>query len=630
MDILKSAKDKYKLGTSVVDMAVVLTNKAMELVNSKVLTNAERVNKELSGGNMDKAKRMGVVYVEMLKNYMTIVSTLNLLVADSHSANYERKMILRKLLRSIESKSTDNSEYILAKIISFEKHISSAAQHIATLSHAIKPVSGGGSKNKNKNKTANKTETVAKPESPVRDLSGVATILMSMGKKIEMSLAEIKLVNKSVLKLVAKKGSYENMRTDEFDSLHSASRDKLVKGGVEVNNKRRPSGKVKILGGAENDEDAVYIGGSTLAQDMEVKAVWVESYKHDKLAMRDNPNYTKLINKKLLDVFKVGSAEELVKVAELPDAEYVERITDDCKLDELLQKQINVIMSGGKLQRFLAYYVKHRNQYAPSKTELKSEAFAGSTFTALALKDDYINLNLLLTENSTTDEKLQYIVDFVKIVMGALNKVDIQSVVIKSNIHFARINDIKTSEQLDDTMDALDEMMDHIKANADLLVERKRLKIEILKHADDVIENSGIFTIPDTAVKGTNEIGELSNHLLEKQLNFRHILGGVEQTCNDQANTLAELIHSIDMLISPDNKDPCVCKAISFVNALTYIEVLPQLLKSRFKSGSEKIKRLEKHREYLADKAKLPTIYTKRLETEGIRNIAAQLVDPEK
>jgi len=623
MDVLKKAKDKYKLGTSVIDMAVVLTNKAMELINNKVLSNAEKVNKELSSGNVDKAKKMGIVYVDMLKNYMTIVSTMNLLVADSHSANYERKMILRKLLRSIESKSTDNSEYILAKVISLEKHVSSAAQHISTISHAIKPVSGGN-------------EKPEVPEAPVKDLPGVAGILMSMSKKVEMALAEIKLVNKLVLKQVAKKGSFEDMRTDDFDSLREASKKKLINGGVEVNNKRRPGGKVKILGGAEND-DEIYIGGSSLAQDLEVKSVWVETYKHDKLAMRDNPQYEKLMNKKLLDVFKVGSAEELEKVSELSNDEYVEKVTNDCSLNELLQKQIDAIMTGGKLQKFLAYYVKHRNMYAPSKTELKSESLVMGnelpdiTFTALSLQDDYINLNLSLNENSSIDEKLQYIIDFIQIVMTALNKVDIQAVVNKSKSQFNQFNDIKTQEQLDDAMDKLQSMMDNIEAHQDLLLERKRLKIEILKHADDVIENDGIFVKPDKISKGSNEIGDLANHLLEKQLSFRHILGGIEQTCNDQANTLAKLMSAVDLLISPDNKDPCVCKAISFVNALVFIDVLPKLLKARFngKAGSEKIKKLENYRKYLEDKTKLPTLYTKKLEIDAVKKLASQLLDTE-
>jgi hypothetical protein len=622
MDVLKKAKDKYKLGTSVIDMSVVLTNKAMDLVNNKVLSNAEKVNKELSSGNIDKAKKLGNVYVDMLKNYMTLVSTMNLLVADSHSANYERKMILRKLLRSIESK-TDNSEYILSKVISFEKHVSSAAQHISTLSLAIKPISGGAEKSEDK------------PDAPVKDLSGVAGILMSMGKKVEMALAEIKLVNKEVLKLVTKKGSFENMRTDEFDSLQSASRNKLVKGGVEVNNKKRQSGKVKIVGGAEND-DEFYIGGANLAQDLEVKATWVESYKLDKLAMRDNPGYAKLMDKKMLDVFKVGSAEELKRVAELGDDDYIEKVTDDCELDGLLQKQIDAIMNGGKLQRLLEYYIKHRNKYAPSKSGLTSETFVMGetappefTFTALSLRDDYINLNLSLTDDSSTDEKLQYIVDFVNIVMKALNKVDIQAVVNKTKVHFTRINDIKTTDQLDDTMDELDNIMKRIESHSEFLVERKRLKVEILKHADDVIENEGMFVKPTKSIKGTNEIGELADHLLEKQINFRHILGGVEQTCNDQANTLAKLIGSIDSLISPDNKEPCVCKSIDFVVALTYIEVLPKLLKKRFmgRAGSEKFKRLEEHRAYLADKAKLPMLYRKKLDTDAIRSIAAQLLE---
>jgi len=643
MDTLKKAKEKYKLGTSVIDLAVVLSNKAMELINNKVLSNAERVNKELAAGNIDKVKKFGTVYVDTLKNYMTISSTMNLLIADSHSANYERKTILRSLLKQLESKSSKDdsktAEYILAKIISFEKHVENSAKNLVTLSNAIRPVATGGA-DTGKSNTDEKTPD---PPAPVRNLADVSGILVEMSRKIETALAEIRLVNKSLVKLLEKKGgSMEHLRTNEFQQLHTATRDKLVRGGVDVD-ARRVKNKVKIIGGAEDD---IYIGGSALDQDLEVKTIWVESYKHDLLAMRDNPKYETMMKKRILNVFKVGSADELESFARSDDADFMDKISSDSGLNNLLQKQIESILMNGKLQQFLAYYVRHRNKYAPSKTEIKSEAFVTGddtsksntfSFSALSLKDDYINLNLTLTEDASIGEKLQYIVDFVKIVMDALTKVDICGIENKARNCFANINEIRTSEQLGIVMEEIDALMKNVETNKELLLERKRLKMEILKFAEELIEPEGIFVKPKKPLVPTSgKFEDIANHVLEKQLAFRQILGAAEQTYNDQTNTLANLFKSMDSLASLENLDTCLYKSINFTCAAIYVEVLPKVLSKRFagEAGAENRSKLETHRKYLADKTKLPTLYSKtdnggrRLDITAVRKLAAQLVDP--
>ncbi len=629
MDTLKKAKDKYKLATSVIDLATVLSNKAMELINNKVLSNAERVNKEIAAGNIDKVKKFGTVYVDVLKNYMTIASTMNLLIADSHSATYERKTILRALLKLIDAKTSKNDEkvtYVLGKIISFEKHVENSAKYLVTLSNAIRPVVGG-----------NETAPSETPQ-PIKNLADVSGILLEMSRKIEMALAEIRLVDKSLVKLLEKKGgSLEHLRTNEFQQLHSATRDKLIKGGVDVD-ARRIKQKVKIIGGAEDD---VYIGGSALDQDLEVKTIWVESYKHDLLAMRENPKYKSMMQKRLFDTFKVGSAEELESFAKSDDADFVDKISKDSGLDSLLQKQIESILVNGKLQQFLAYYVRHRNKYAPSKTELKSEAFvmgdevASFSFSALTLKDDYINLNLTLTEDASIGEKLQYIVDFVKIVMDALNKVDICGIENKARICFANINEIRTAEQLNIVMEEIDALMADIEKNKEFLLERKRIKMEILKLADELIEPEGIFVKPKKPILNSHNIEDIANHALEKQLAFRQILGAAEQTFNDQANTLANLFKSMDSLASTENLDTCLYKSINFTCAAVYVDVLPKVLAKRFagKPGAENRSKIETYHKYLADKTKLPSLYTKadsgrRLDLSAVRKLAIQLVDP--
>jgi len=650
MDTLKKAKEKYKQATSVIDLAVLLANKSLDIINSKVQSNAERVNKELSAGNTDKVRKFGTVYVDMLKNYMTYSTTLNLLVGDSHSANYERKMILRALLKSIESKSDKKGDYILAKVNALEKHIENSAKNIATLSQAVKGFNtdrfsgGAGNTKKQANEvvpqmprvfsdTKNPQEPM--PEEPVKNLADVANVLLSMSRKIEITLSEIRLVNKAVLKLVAKKGSFENMRTQEFDHLHTAAKNKLIKGGMDIDAKRVRQ-KIKILGGHEGDEGDIYVGGGALDQDLEIKAAWLGSYENDKAVMNEKPNYRNMLQKKLLNIFKANTEEELRKLASLDDEDFVNKIKVGAGVDMILQTQIETILKAGKLQNLLAYYIRHRNKYAPSKTELKSESFVMDenndklqtfAFAAMSFKDDYINLNLSLSENATVEEKLTYILDFVKSVMDALNKVDLQGIANKAVDTFEKINNISTAEQLNIAMDDLAVLMKNVEDNKTILLERKRVKVEIFKMLEELNESDGIFVKnrqPEKPHKG-GDIGEVANYIFEKQLAFRHVIGAAEQTYNDQASGLAKLFGLLEHLASPDILDTCLFKSINFTNAALYVEVLPKVLAKRFNKDDKK---LEEFHKYLSDKAKLPTMYKKNLDMSAVETLAKQLVDP--
>lgn len=635
MDTLKKAKEKYKQATSVIDLAVLLANKSLDIINAKVQSNAERINKELSAGNVDKVRKFGTVYVDMLKNYMTYCSTLNLLVGDSHSANYERKMILRALLKSIESKSDKKGDYILAKVNALEKHIENSAKNIATLSQAIKGFNtdktGGNSKKKDIPQMAPQEPM---PEEPVKNLADVANVLLSMSRKVEITLSEIRLVNKAVLKLVAKKGSFENMRTQEFDHMHAAAKNKLIKGGMDIDAKRVRQ-KIKILGGYEGDEGDIYVGGGALDQDLEIKAAWLGSYENDKIVMQEKPNYRNMLRLKLLKIFKANTEDELREMAKLDDEEFITKIKIGAGVDTILQTQIETIFKAGKLQNLLAYYIRHRNKYAPSKTELKSESFVMDetdkpqtfAYTAMSFKDDYINLNLSLTENASVEEKLEYILEFVKNVMDALNKVDLQGIANKAVDTFEKINNISTPEQLNIAMDDLTGLMKNVEDNRTILLERKRVKTEILKMLEELNENDGIFVKnrqPEKPPKG-GDIGEVANYIFEKQLAFRQVIGAAEQTYNDQASGLAKLFGLLEHLASPDILDTCLFKSINFTNAALYVEVLPKILTKRFKKDD---KRVEEFHKYLSDKAKLPVMYKKNLDMAAVENLAKQLVDP--
>jgi hypothetical protein len=639
MDTLKKAKEKYKTGTEIIDLAVVLMNKAMSMINNKVLSNAERTNKEIAAGNLDKLKQFGPAYVEMLKNYMTITSTLNLLVANSHAANYERKMILRAAIKFLDKKKEDDkkADYLLGKIMALEKHIDGAVKEITTLSHAIIPIAGGSDSKPAKSSKKSPEPTNESDNMPeIRNLKGVATVLTTMSQKLETSLSEIRLINKSVINLVPKKGSYEHRGgNDDLDIIRTAAKTRLVK--AEVNSKNSKS-KVKIIGGAENDD--IYIGGAALDSNLEKKAVWVEMYNKDKLDRRDNPSYAELLNGKLLKVFAVGSSEEMEQVVGMNDDAFLSKIKKDCGLDSILGKQVEGILTGRKLHQLLAYYVKHRNIYAPSKTELKSESFlmsendgfpANTAFSAISFHDDYLNLNMTLTENATVDEKVQYIVSFVRAVMDALEKVDNTGIVKQAINCIERINDITSSEQLQIAMDDLTHIMGIVESQSELLLERKRIKTEIRQLLDAVDEPEGIISRPvkPTLPQKGSGIGEMANYLLEKQLVFKPLLGAVEQTCNDQANTLGDLFRKIELLISSENKDTCLMKAIMFVNACVYTEVIPKLLKKRFDKESTFKENVAKYSEYLQGVAKPPKLYKKELMKDNVLKLAYELVGVE-
>jgi hypothetical protein len=395
METLKNARTKYKNGTSLLDLAAKLIIKVIELANRNMLSDVERVNRQITAGELNKLKKFSPVLVEPIKNYMTLTSSFASLVAYSHSANYDRKMIIKTLLKHLQEKAKDDgkrSEYLALKINALEKHFEDALDQLEVIINTVKffagmYVKGSSEKEADDDDDAIPEKELEMPE--VKNLAGIAKILTAMKKKLESHYSEIKSVNKSVRQLVAKKGSAENMRLQNYNSFQNHVYSNLVTGGVDPTEKYH-LGKTYIIGG--NGKVEMYVGGHLTEQDLDVKTTWLTNYQDNEEEILSNENYGRMMNKKLDTIF--GGIEESI---DMEDDDYFEKLLKDCKVEEVLDKEIDNIIESGFLDKLRTYYFKHKRQYIdpdiPTDDEPKT--------------DEHFKFDREI--GSSTDDKLEYI-----------------------------------------------------------------------------------------------------------------------------------------------------------------------------------------------------------------------------
>lgn len=608
METLKKARITYKNGTSLLDLVAKLIIKVVELTNKNLLNDAERVNHQITVGDLSKLKKFSPVLIEPLKNYMTLTSSFSALIASSHSANYDRKMIIKTLLKHLQEKTKDDgkrSDYLTVKVNALEKHFENALDHLGIIITTIKYFAGMYVQGAEEKEEADEKELDI-PE--VKNLSGIVKVLESMKKKLESHYSEIKAINIHVRQLFSKKGSYENMLIQQYNGLQSRVYSNLITGGVDPAEKYHLS-KTYIIGGDGNVE--MYVGGHLVEQDIDIKTTWLTNYQEN--IEEQDAEYAAMMNKKIDTIF--GGVDIAM---EMDDDDYFEKLLKDCKVDEVLEKEIDNILSSGFLDYFRNYYFKHKRQYIDSTIPTDENT---------PKSDEYFNFDKEM--GTSVNEKLEYITEYMTKILDALDKIDVQAVLLKAKTNFKDIKDIDTSEQLDDALKKLQESKDMAVEKKALLFNRRNLKNQIRKYIQEALEETvvgGKFKKLNKP-KSDAKIGKKAKYLLNREMSVKNALSSAEHQSLDKAKALCQAIRSVKLLISPDNKDSCICKSINLVKGLVYSDVLEKLLQTRFKA----IKRedeIKKAKNTLIEVGELNDVllYDGELQMEKITEIATKLL----
>jgi hypothetical protein len=112
-------------------------------------------------------------------------------------------------------------------------------------------------------------------------------------------------------------------------------------------------------------------------------------------------------------------------------------------------------------------------------------------------------------------------------------------------------------------------------AKKNLLFNRRDLKKKIRDYLEEATEDStigGRFKKYDKPRPDAN-IKEKVEYLLKRQMSVSGALNAAEHVSLDKARALCQAVRSALSLISSDNKDSCICKAINLVKGLVYADV---------------------------------------------------------
>jgi hypothetical protein len=608
METLKNARTKYKNGTSLLDLGVKLIIKVIELANKNMLGDADRVNRQIKDGDLSKLKKFSPVLVDPLKNYMTLTSSFASLIASSHSANYDRKMIIKTLLKHLQEKTKDISgkraDYLSLKVNAMEKHFEDALDQLEVVINAVKFFAGmyvRGAAEKPDDEADDLEEGELEiPE--VTSLSGIVKVLAAIKKKLESHYSEIKSMNKNIRQLFAKKGSFENMLTQQYDNFRSHVYANLITGGVDPKEDYH-LGKTYIIGG--NGKIEMYVGGHLTEQDIDVKTTWMTAYQDNSKEMTNNPSYEAMMNKKLDRIF--GGIEESIN---MDNDEYFEKLLKDCKVDEVLDTEIENILKSGFLEKFRDYYFKHKRQYLDSDPDEDDTPKS----------DEHFKFEREIGDS--TDDKLTYITDFMSAILNALDQIDVAAITLSAEKHFTHLKD---ADNLVAELETLDGSVKMSQEKRELLFNRRDLKAKIRKHIDEALEESAIGGRFQKLDKPSTDesIGTKTEYLLKRQMSVKGALNASEHASLDKARGLCQAIRSALSLMSAENKDSCICKAVNLVKGLVYADTLDRMMKEVVAKD-----RISKAKKELLNIGKLSDVklYDCGLCTKEITDIAVKLV----
>ena len=586
METVKKAQAKFKSCTVVIEFATTLINKSLALVNEKLLNDVKFVNRQIDSKNVSKLKTP--VLTVQLQNYMTLTSSLNLLISYGQNAAYDRKLVIRTLKRHIELKTKDDGKranYIDRKLNLMEERIESSIAQLETIITSIKYFSTQGFV-----KGAEEPEERTPYE--VKDLSDVAKYLSGMKSKIESTFAEVKSIMKPIRELFSKKGSYEAMLVQDFEALVDSISDRRIGGGLT--NDYAESEAVTIGG-------TVYYGGYSSDSDLNKKMTWTEFCRSAVVGGDVEDDSLEMVNNNIINLFGVNSKTELAEFVDMPVVGKFEKFSEDLQLDKLLKHQLDLAMT--KLPELEQYYHKHRDQYVMEDVTDEPE-----------LPD--------VPESNRTEDRLAYVCNHIRTMVNAIDEVDKRAIQLEVKKEFERVDSTMGSSDIEEEIDNLHQRCIDL-CNKPVL-NRKATKTEILTHLDAAENENTIMLLPRNIPKPKDgTVLGMADYLIDQQMSMTPGLESAEKTYIERSTELGEALKTMDYLMSPDEKDPCVCKAIGCVKAVLCSDLYKKL------ATTDKLKeKISKSKSLVLDKlgAGDITLYTNKVNTAQLNKLANAIV----
>lgn len=550
---MSTNKEYYRLGVKTLDAAILLVNDVVPLVNQKILGYVDMINSLISAGKIDDLKKKAPVLVDPIKNYTILSTSLNNVIANSHTINYARKSILKALISS--KKDTEKvKEYITEKGKILDEDFMKALEHLKIIEEALSNFSNVFPAKKQDNSSDKK----------IKDVEDVVVYLKKLLVKLELYSSDIKAETKRILSSIsseyekAKKGKYEDVLKD-YNRLT---------GGYE---KTDNSNKIRIYGSSD-----IIVGGGKAESKINKLAIFCSNWISDSSDEDfDQEKYIRnVISSELEDLFnvKIGSSEEIVTLLESNL-----NLTNRESLSDNLNLQLSSIEKSNILSQFKEYLKVHCKKYKVKY--LVEDISTGSSDK---------------TENSKSiPDRCEQIINVCDKLLQQLDEIDKIIVTSEAKKTFQFVRNIDTKEEFNVCLDNLDNSMETLRKNKDLLFNRKNMKILIqdsIKHIRKILSNmkssensasSEVFEKTDKKPLATNSFQGAMDKIIKTTEKVIQNSSGMVQSdkqieyYNDNiAAYLGKLCRAVELLISPENTTTCIKKTTNVINSLITCEMM--------------------------------------------------------
>ena len=290
----------------------------------------------------------------------------------------------------------------------------------------------------------------------------------------------------------------------------------------------------------------------------------------------------------------------MAEFVNMPVVGKFEKFSNDLELDRLLKQQLDHAMT--KLPELEQYYHKHRDQYVMEDVTEEPE-----------LPDE--------PQSDSTEDRMAYVSNYIRTMIKAIDEVDQRAIELEAKKEFERIDSTMEADDVEQEVDNLHQKC--IDLCTKPILNRKATKQRILDHLDAAESENTIMLLPQNSPKpkeGT--VLGMADYLINQQMSMAPGLESAEKTYIERASELGESLTTLDYLMSPDEKDPCVCKAIGCVKAVLCADLYEKMAPDNLKEKISKSKALVLDKLGAGDMK----LYTNKVNTAQLHELAKSIV----
>lgn len=572
-------KKYYKnLGKSS-DFIVLVINKVIPIINDKLFSRAAELSEFVNSSNIFGLKKRHLIWIDLIKNYTSLTTSMNNLIGFNHTINYARKIIVKELLAGKKYEDSKKKIQLISEVSEkFIEYTRSLLINLHYFSENLESDNTGVSKE-------------------VKSLGDVYSLINEALKLfIEKHLPKVKQINEEIMEKISKSGGFESNHSCEFDKIDEINKklkDFSVSGGFEENHLYQV-----IIGGTDDESRKVMVGGFLVENYVKQQFISLQLMKQEieKISSSNETEIKKYYENILPNLKKYS---ELIKLN--TDQLFKHLLSDSGALNNIFQQFKNLFTV--EIKKLLYYHLKRFN--ISNKLSIafsESETLSGNIFYS----DEYGKIDAKLTWNPDDIKKsINSLLNVIADIFHLIDKADFSKIMKDVKKCFKEIGNI---ENVDVEMQSLE--------NDYEIINSKEFSFESRKNAKRAI-NDLIFSVQNLVnhpislgnvikvnfkhkninfeTKNSSEMAHNLEYLIDAMeyvVNTESAFIPVAQKCEKQndaiTNQLYNLAVEINTLISPDNKFTCIKRPSLVVHTGLKSVVLKHLLEKRFKNEKEK------------------------------------------